>query len=1357
MIAVRRSDPDDDRPVAEPAAQLEQLLAAQRWTEAEALARRLLARGARDAESHASAVIAMARAALGRGDSAAMRRWLDRAGRIITNDHRFREFRASLLLSAGDTAGALAALDDRPNDAPPDSLAESLARALALWQSGRRAEADVQVEELLHRHLITPDCALADLACMIAAATGRPGWVGHGGSGLLHGALRPDLPAAAKLVVRSAGDSAPLAAASVAEILRRSGGDRSPTGLAPFSLPLGQAAEADHPSRRRLTAAPQDEASRRRLTAAPQDEASRRRLTAAPQDEAGHERPRPEERSVGARPEGRLSIEVDGHPLLGSGLPLSQSPVIEGIVEIDGSRVAGWACCPDLPDFPLDLRLVDADDRWISLPLSARTEQGEQRWHFSFDLTEGNLAPGLMQVVGGPQLRPLAGSPVLWEGRRPKSERKAGRPIVDVVVPVYGGREHTLACLDSLLATLPDTGADLVVVDDATPDRLLAAELDRLAERGRITLLRNPANRGFPAAVNRGMALHPDRDVVLLNSDTLVFGDWLERLRTAAYASPETGTVTPLSNDATICTYPTPEPPRRGKIKPPPPAAVCAARDGDARRVNAGCRVELPTAVGFCMYIRRDCLAEVGDFSEDRFGRGYGEENDFCMRARRLGWRHYAAADVYVAHVGGQSFGQQRLLLQERNGRVLERLHPGYHALISRFLAADPLAEARRRLDLARWRGTDRRPATLPATLIITLDLDGGVSTHVDERMRALRGAGRQVFTLVPAGGDKASARNRCRLIDPERPEFRDLVFDMPEALDDLLVLLRRLPIAEVEIHHSLNHDPSVLTLAERLGVPYDVVVHDYHWICPQIVLIGTSGRYCGEPEIDVCERCALALGAEDGSDVGVAERRRRAGRFLAAARRVVVPCRDVATRLRRYFPSLAPVVEPWDRTAAPEPGDSGLRTGIDADAPLKVCVIGAIGPHKGYDVLLACARDAAARDLPLEFVIVGYSCDDGPLFGTGRVFVTGRYDEDEAVDMVRAQKAGLAFLPSVCPETWCYALSLAWRSGLRVAAFDLGAQAERISAAGGGWLLPLGMGPAQLNDTLLAIGRQSMVDTNSHTLPTGRTKDRVMMPASASVSAQISATTQALTLPAGFYAVTVKRGGVPAQPGRFPLPSVQLVIPPDGNSPAAVEILSSQPGNWLTKASDTLLIKISAEASVLLTSYKNAAMAGDSLEIEVTRIDATASPAAAGAGISPVAVPKADVVAHIQMEGDQTFPGGSWVGGRGTNRWVEAFGVVPVHGLAAEDIEYKGLTATGVETPWTSGGTLCGTRGQGTPLLGFAARLRGNAAERFDCLYEAVFIGGSRSALCRNGAPCRSDVLGAPLEGFLLSFVPKS
>ena len=144
----------------------------------------------------------------------------------------------------------------------------------------------------------------------------------------------------------------------------------------------------------------------------------------------------------------------------------------------------------------------------------------------------------------------------------------------------------------------------------------------------------------------------------------------------------------------------------------------------------------------------------------------------------------------------------------------------------------------------------------------------------------------------------------------------------------------------------------------------------------------------------------------------------------------------------------------------APRPAERG-RAGV--------CVVGAIGVHKGYDILLACARDAVRRDLDLEFIVVGHTIDDARLLATGRVFITGRFEPGEAVGLIAEQNARLGFVASICPETWCLSLGDIWRAGLKAAAFDIGAPAERIRRTGRGILLPLGLSASAINNTLVA------------------------------------------------------------------------------------------------------------------------------------------------------------------------------------------------------------------------------------------------------------------------------------------------
>ncbi|HMA31911.1 MAG TPA: glycosyltransferase family 2 protein, partial [Casimicrobiaceae bacterium] len=265
--------------------------------------------------------------------------------------------------------------------------------------------------------------------------------------------------------------------------------------------------------------------------------------------------------------------------------------------------------------------------------------------------------------------------------------------MIDVIIPVYRGLQETQRCLDSVLASSCETAREIIVIDDASPEPGMRDYLGALAQAQAITLRSNPVNLGYVGSVNAGMALHPDRDVLLLNSDTEVADGWLDRIAACATRDPRSGTVTPFSNNATICSFP--DFAARNEL---PRGMTTRTLDRLFARVNAGLALEIPTAVGFCMWISRDCLAAVGFFDEAAFGRGYGEEVDFCMRASRRGFHHWLCADTYVYHAGEVSFGTSGADRRRDAQRTVDERYPEFQIAVRDFIARDPAAPLRERV-----------------------------------------------------------------------------------------------------------------------------------------------------------------------------------------------------------------------------------------------------------------------------------------------------------------------------------------------------------------------------------------------------------------------------------------------------------------------------------------------------------------------------------------------------------------------------------------------------------------------------------------------------------------------------------
>lgn len=617
---------------------------------------------------------------------------------------------------------------------------------------------------------------------------------------------------------------------------------------------------------------------------------------------------------------------------------------------------------------------------------------------------------------------------------------------VDVIVPVYRGRLETLHCLCSLLKSRNRTAFEVIVIDDASPDSDLSADLRTLAERGLFTLLTNIRNLGFIATVNRGMMLHPERDVVLLNADAEVYGDWLDRLRSTVQRDQHVASVTPLSNNATICSYPV-------FLHDNPYPLELGYDDLDAlsAEVNAGVAVEAPSAVGFCMYITRRCLDEIGVFDAKTFGRGYGEDNDFSQRAIANGWKNLIATDVFVRHLGSVSFQGERTKRVDAAMALIDRRFPNYRADVARFIADDPLAEARARLDWARL----KRQVKEENILVINHNRGGGSERHVQEDIRRFIAAGQGVFVMRPQFGRP----DYVCLSHPSLKLLPNIRAYKLEDTDGLANALMQLSITQVHSHGLVDLNPQaplhLTALVQALGARLDINVHDYSVICPRINLADRSGLYCGEPDAQGCNNCLQRVGSDYGV-IHIEDWRALYSHVLHAADHVLVPDRDVAQRLHRYYPGIAMEVSPHEVI---DYGSLSMRLpDLTAEQPLRIVVIGAIGKIKGFDILLACARDAIKRNLPLEFVLLGYSLDDTQLQNAG-VQVTGRYLEHEAEERLRGLDPHVAWLPSLWPETYSYTLSTALLCGCPAFAFDLGAMARRLRDAGlDAMLMPLSL-----------------------------------------------------------------------------------------------------------------------------------------------------------------------------------------------------------------------------------------------------------------------------------------------------------
>ena len=614
---------------------------------------------------------------------------------------------------------------------------------------------------------------------------------------------------------------------------------------------------------------------------------------------------------------------------------------------------------------------------------------------------------------------------------------------IDIVVPVYNAADDLDRCIESVLA---HTSGDyrLIVIDDASPDPAVRACFAQLEARQlpQLLLLANERNLGFTLNANRGMsAARAGADVVLLNSDTVVTRGWLDALARCAASDPAIGTITPFSNNAEICSLP-----RFCENNRWP-----ASRDAEPmvralERAAVPTYPDLPTGVGFCLYIRRALIDAIGMF-DPVFGLGYGEENDLCMRAAAAGYRNVLCEEAFVLHLGGSSFGDKRADLAERNMQILLDRHPQYLDQVRAYIAADPVRPLRE-LALSQYRVLSE---PVPGVLHVIHGHGGGTEYHV----RALIAASCTAFRhyLLIAVGDEwqleEHASDATRTYDFSR---------LPaETWSDFLGgICSRFGVDLIHLHNISGCRDGLLQALSRLDTPYGYTVHDLNFACPTITFLDASHRYCGAvTDAAVCAACLAAQPEFAGVDIEAWRAKHRA--LLARSAFLIAPSSWAASILDKYFPAHAVKVIPHGNAAGmsrPDAVHSPLPMADDG-RPV-VAVLGAIGPDKGARRLERLVDLTRERGLHLRWVLIGY-LDRGrePFQSADGVFTMhGAYDSRALRELIEHYRVQLVAYPSAGPETFSFTLSEAWAAGRPAIVPPIGALADRVAETGAGWVL---------------------------------------------------------------------------------------------------------------------------------------------------------------------------------------------------------------------------------------------------------------------------------------------------------------
>jgi glycosyltransferase involved in cell wall biosynthesis len=507
-----------------------------------------------------------------------------------------------------------------------------------------------------------------------------------------------------------------------------------------------------------------------------------------------------------------------------------------------------------------------------------------------------------------------------------------------------------------------------------------------------------------------------------------------------------------MSNDAEILTVP--------MICAPQPLH---ARQGDAiDRVAANfnpdaCLEEIPTGVGFCMAIAGPWLAKVPGF-DPVFGRGYGEEVDWCQKILALGGTHVGLPGLFVEHRGGASFGSvEKQQLIATNNRIVGARHPRFPIVTETFILEDPLATPRLALAIA-WAAT-RTESRLP--VYVAHSLGGGAEIWLGRQIA------RATATIDPGAALvlRLGGRFRWRL-ELYLPDGATLVGET----GDLALIAALLAPARCDFVYSCavgDPDPFVLpTLLaglKRDGDGMEILFHDFFPLSPSYTLLDADGCFRGAPRAGNSDRAHQTV-RPDGAIVRLDDWRAAWGHLLGVADRLTVFSEDSRTHVAAAWPEYASKirVEPHVlHTQVPTVGAP------QADREVVVGVLGNIGFQKGITVVAALAEAAGNRP---RIVVIG---DTDPGYSLpASVRVHGAYDLSELPSLARSYNIGAWLIPSIWPETFSYTTHEALATGLPVFGFDLGAQAEALRAHPNGHLVEMGEHGTMVEALLLGLRR---------------------------------------------------------------------------------------------------------------------------------------------------------------------------------------------------------------------------------------------------------------------------------------------
>ena len=656
---------------------------------------------------------------------------------------------------------------------------------------------------------------------------------------------------------------------------------------------------------------------------------------------------------------------------------------------------AGWVAWRACGILELRIRRNGVDS-WFLLdpdPMHPLAGQGWSAAEIAVEIESPRLQSVSFRLDGKPVLRtcPAPGT----SGRRDSPIRASSMALrreapayVDVIVPVYEDYDATKACLDCLENEGSRIAKHVTVIDDCTPNADLRALLEERAARGLFTLIRNDENLGFAGSINLVLERLQHGDVLLLNADVLLPRSAIDRLASAAYSEGDIGTVTPLSNNGEFTSFP-----KANVANALPSFEEMQTLNDAARATNGAGVVDLPTGIGFCLYITRACVDAVGNLS-DLYSRGYYEDVEFCLKARESGFRNVCATGVFVGHAGARSFLGEKRSLAVRNLAILEGRFPEHQLECAAFLKADPLAPARTKLE---------ERLVPDGAVVLLVSPAGSAHALVLERADQIEAAGSEIH-CIHCEFSAVRARVIIKSLRGSAPQSLTFSILDPSGLAGLETYMMRIRLQAVEVFDPQSLPDALLSILFSLHAPLHVAFGDLRWICGHGLVFEKS---CSNTEgRGRCDRC-----------LSPAPSAYRAGSDVEA------PCGDRMRDVLRNAETMVPLdrmastfsaayLKPLLASACPAPQhERAIASMVKFARP----TLGVLCPEATVETdrqIAALGRLFLRGETDTPIVVLGQCVDEIGIMASGSIFVVGAVARHEYARVIRQYRIGKLFSP---------------------------------------------------------------------------------------------------------------------------------------------------------------------------------------------------------------------------------------------------------------------------------------------------------------------------------------------------------